>query len=160
MTDSEMTVQLSRLANKMQLAARQYLPPDAADDAVQDVSLRLWQMRADLFCPIDALARVMVRNECIDRLRRRHTGVPLEQAENRQDAPDDARREQIERMMHIVESLPGMAQTVLRLRHMQGLETERIAALLGTTPAAVRTALSRARRMVREQYKTGEKKEQ
>lgn len=157
MTDSEMTAQLGRLLDKLKLAARQYLPHDEADDAAQDVSLRLWQMRAELLCPIDALAHVMVRNECIDRLRRRRTSVPLEQAAGRQDTDDGAQREQMERMMQIVQSLPAMPQTVLRLRHMQGLETERIAALLGTTPAAVRMALSRARRLVRERYEIEQK---
>ena len=58
--------------------------------------------------------------------------------------------ERIERMMTIVEGLPNVPQTILRLRHMEGMEMKDIARLLQMEEAAVRKALSRARQTVRE----------
>lgn len=51
-----------------------------------------------------------------------------------------------------IESLPEMEQAVLRMKHIDGMETPDIAALVGSNPAAVRTALSRARKKVRDIY--------
>ena len=51
-----------------------------------------------------------------------------------------------------LESLPDTEQAVLRMKHLEGMETEEIAGLIQSTPGAVRTALSRARRHIRELY--------
>ena len=57
-------------------------------------------------------------------------------------------------MMAVVDSLPELQQTILRLRHMQGMEMKELAALLQMNEAAVRKALSRARMAVRDKYLT------
>ena len=41
-----------------------------AEDAVQDVLLKLWGMASELRSPAAPLAKVLVRNVCVDRLRR------------------------------------------------------------------------------------------
>ena len=55
-------------------------------------------------------------------------------------------------MMNIVEQLPPMQQTILRLRHIEGMTMADIAAITGTNEVALRKALSRARQAVRLQY--------
>jgi RNA polymerase sigma-70 factor (ECF subfamily) len=70
---------------------------------------------------------------------------------------DEALRERIERMMKVIETLPDMQQTILRLRHMEGMEFKEIAELTGSTEAAVRKALSRARQAVRDKFNGYEK---
>jgi RNA polymerase sigma-70 factor (ECF subfamily) len=45
-----------------------------------------------------------------------------------------------------------LQQTILRLRHMEGMELRDIAALTGSSEVATRKALSRARQAVRLQY--------
>ena len=55
--------------------------------------------------------------------------------------------------MEIVEKLPDKQQTILRLRHMEGMEMSEIAALLCTTETAVRKSLSRARQSVRDMFR-------
>jgi len=67
------------------------------------------------------------------------------------DDGETARNEQIDRMMALVDALPTMQQTVLRLRHMQDMTMADIASLIGTSEAAVRQSLSRARRSIMEQ---------
>ncbi len=123
---------------------------DGAEDVVQDVLLRLWQMREQLRMPIDALAKVLTRNRCIDQIRRRKPTEELTLTVVSEE--DEATMELIERMMKVIEMLPDMQQTILRLRHMDGLEIKEIAALTGSTEVAVRKALSRARQAVREKF--------
>ena len=55
-------------------------------------------------------------------------------------------------MMKVIETLPDMQQTILRLRHMEGMDSKEIANLTGSTEVAVRKALSRARQAVRDKY--------
>ena len=123
---------------------------DEAEDVVQDVLLRLWQMRDQLRMPIEPLARVLTRNRCIDIVRRKKPAAELSMAVFQEE--DEALRERIERMMKVIESLPDLQQTILRLRHMEGMEFKEIAELTGSTEAAVRKALSRARQAVRDKY--------
>ena len=48
--------------------------------------------------------------------------------------------------------LPTVEQAVLRMRHIDGMEIEEIAAISSSTTGAVLTALSRARRRIRDIY--------
>ena len=123
---------------------------DEAEDVVQDVLLRLWQMRDQLRMPIEPLARVLTRNRCIDIARRKKPAAELSMAVFQEE--DEALRERIERMMKVIETLPDLQQTILRLRHMEGMEFKEIAELTGSTEAAVRKALSRARHAVRDKF--------
>ena len=124
---------------------------DEAEDVVQDVLLRLWQMRDQLKMPIEPLARVLTRNRCIDIVRRKKPAAELSMAVFQEE--DEAQRERIERMMKVIESLPDLQQTILRLRHMEGMEFKEIAHLTGSTDVAVWKALSRARQAVRDKFK-------
>jgi RNA polymerase sigma-70 factor (ECF subfamily) len=45
-----------------------------------------------------------------------------------------------------------MQQTIVRLRHMEGMEMRQIAELTGSSEVAVRKALSRARKAIKEQF--------
>ena len=123
---------------------------DEAEDVVQDVLLRLWQMRDQLRMPIEPLARVLTRNRCIDIVRRKKPAAELSLAVFQEE--DVALRERIERMMKVIETLPDLQQTILRLRHMEGMEFKEIAELTGSTEVAVRKALSRARQAVRDKF--------
>lgn len=123
---------------------------DEAEDVVQDVLLRLWQMRDQLRMPIEPLARVLTRNRCIDIVRRRKPAAELSMAVFQEE--DEALRERIEGMMKVIETLPDLQQTILRLRHMEGMEFKEIAELTGSTEVAVRKALSRARQAVRDKF--------
>ena len=123
---------------------------DEAEDVVQDVLLRLWQMRDQLKMPIEPLARVLTRNRCIDIARRKKPAAELSMAVFQEE--DEALRERIEGMMKVIETLPDLQQTILRLRHMEGMEFKEIAELTGSTEVAVRKALSRARQAVRDKF--------
>ena len=128
---------------------------EEAEDVVQDPMLRLWQLREEPIRNPKGFARIVVRNLSLSKVRRRPLTVDINQADlaTNDDTATD-RNEQIDRMMEMVDALPTMQQTVLRLRHMQDMTMADIASLIGTSEVAVRQSLSRARRSIIEQFKT------
>ena len=119
-------------------------------DVVQDVLLRLWLMRDTLHSPLAPLARVLVRNQAVDVLRRRHPTSDVSVLAEACSETDS--HEEVERMMKVVSQLPPLQQTLLRLRHQEGMEMSQLAQVIGISEVAVRKALSRARQKVKEQY--------
>lgn len=166
MTQEQFKEEARRLRPRLMETARRYVGDDDAEDAVQDALLCLWQMVGDLRLPIDALAVRLTRNLCIDRLRRQHPiasssvlspsafsppvlSVALDGSPVGEANDDD---ERIDRMMAVIETLPSLQQTILRLRHLEGMEMKDIAELIGSSEVAIRKAPSRARQAVRSQY--------
>lgn len=152
MTESEYEIAMQRLRPVLITEAKRYLgDSDEAEDMVQDAMMRLWQMCNQLQSPVDGLARILVRNLCLDYIRRRKPRKGIESLPPVASSNSvTIEHERIERMMAIVENLPDVPQTILRLRHMEGMEMKDIARLLQMEEAAVRKALSRARQTVRE----------
>ena len=150
MTQEEFKDEAQRLRPRLMLTARRYLGDDDAEDTVQDALLRLWQMVGELRQPFDALALRLTRNLCIDKVRRRKPTVMLTDSGGTDQADGDDER--IERMMAVVSTLPDLQQTILRLRHLEGMEMNEIADLTGSSEVAIRKALSRARQAVRQKY--------
>jgi len=126
---------------------------DDAADVVQEAFLKLWFMRDRLveYACVDAPARVIVRNLSLNVLRNRHSSDP--DLTRLSDIPyEETDKELSDELALALESLPDTEQAVLRMKHLEGMETEEIAGLIQSTPGAVRTALSRARRHIRELY--------
>jgi RNA polymerase sigma-70 factor (ECF subfamily) len=133
MNATEYQHEAQRLRPQLQAEARRYLQDaDEAEDVVQDVLLKLWLMREEVALPMDALAKVLVRNRCIDRLRRLRPTIDIDS-------------------LPLIE-LTDMQQTVLRLRHIDGMDMADIARLIGSSEVAIRKTLSRARLAVRDIY--------
>ena len=130
---------------------------DEAEDVVQDAMLRLWQLRDEPIRNPRGFARIVVRNLSLSKMRRKRVTVDISQADMASDDEAETRNEQTGRLMALVDTLPTMQQTVLRLRHMQDMTMADIASLIGTSEVAVRQSLSRARRNIIEQFKTIEK---
>ncbi|MBQ3752616.1 MAG: sigma-70 family RNA polymerase sigma factor [Prevotella sp.] len=150
MTQEEFKEEAQRLRPRLMLTARRYLGDDDAEDTVQDALLRLWQMVGELRQPFDALALRLTRNLCIDQVRRRKPTVVLTDSGGTDQTDSDDER--VERMMAVVSTLPSLQQTILRLRHLEGMEMNEIADLTGSSEVAIRKALSRARQAVRQKY--------
>lgn len=124
---------------------------EEAEDIVQDALLRLWQLKSEDIRNAESMAKVITRNLSIDHVRRRHVMVDIDEGKLEIDehAHDE---EQIERIMNLINQLPTMQQTVIRLRHIDGLQMADIAKLTGTTEQAVRQSISRARRAILKNY--------
>lgn len=132
---------------------------DEAEDVVQETLLKLWFLRdkLSLYRSIDALAMVITKNLCINLKRKKHlTTVSLDEGwmiegENtpEQKLMDE---EEVQELLALIATLPNLQQAILRMKHIEGFEVEEIARITGSTPIAVRTNLSRARKKVREQF--------
>ena len=150
MTVDEYKQEVKRVRPQLVFIARKYMGgEEEAEDVVQDVLLKLWQICDTLRMPIDGFATVLVRNHCIDLIRRRARRQDIGEYTIDESHEDD---ERIDKMMKIVDRLPTLQQTLIRLRHMENMEMKDIAALVGSNEVAARKALSRARQAIRNSY--------
>ena len=150
MTEEQYQEEAVMMRARLLVTARRYLTDDEAEDTVQDVLLRLWQILPELHSPMEPLAHILVRNYSVDRLRRKRPTLQLSEVADATDSKTGSER--AERIMSIISRLPAMQQTIFRLRHIEGMETRDIALLMGSTEAAVRKSLSRARQSIIRRY--------
>ncbi len=148
-------------SRKMFAVAYHYLQrSDEAEDAVQDVIVKLWQMREKL-PPGDQLLPFLMtvtKNLCIDRLRSRQDIVCFEENLNPngdfdEDFLDEDRLENKDRLrqtLQLMKQLPPDQEKVLKLKVFHELENEQIAQMLKIKEDNVRQLLSRARRKLKE----------
>lgn len=146
MTIEEYQQEVERIRPGLCRTAIRYLGEADGEDAVEVTLVRLWQMAGDLRAPINALAQTLLRNHCIDVLRRRHITVALD---GHDMAIDDEQDQRVETMMGLIKQLPPIQQTVLQLRHINGMEMAQVAEITGMNEPAVRKCLSRARQALR-----------
>ena len=156
MTHEQFTQTYLPLSGKMYALAYNLLRNrDEARDCVQDVYSELWQRRdsIDPDKPPLALVLTMVRNNCLDRLKARHTEsndeifetLATNDTENQIDAASD-----LNAILQLIDKLPPDQQTVLRLRTIDGLEIAQIQELTLFSRENIYTLLSRARKTLRE----------
>lgn len=131
-----------------------------AEDAVQEALLKLWFFRDRLaeYESVDAPAMVIVRRVSLNMLRARGRSLTVSASDSMPEkewiaaeADTDGLSDELSAA---IDSFPTTEQAVLRLRHIDEMEIEEIAALTDSTAGAVRTALSRARRKVRDRFLT------
>lgn len=136
----------------IKVAQRYVNDSDVAEDMVQDTFLKLWQMSDELKPPVTSLAKAIVHNLCMDYYRH-NDSICIVQEDKLEDIECEYDgHERVEKLMRVFDSLPGLQQTILRLRHMEGMSMEEIAKLIGSNEVAVRKALSRARMAVMKEY--------
>lgn len=128
--------------------------PDA-EDAVQDLFIKLWDSRDVL----DAVQNpcgyciTLMRNLCIDRIRKAsRTGtLPLEENSASVDPPDRqaVAKEQIARIRHVMATLPEQQRRVLEMRVFEDLSYEEMAAATGKSPVNLRVLMTLARNKIK-----------
>lgn len=130
-----------------------------AEDVVQDTLLKLWQIQQERTIEKpEALTSIMVRNQCLNIVTRTCPHISLNEIDISDDTIEDNDAEKVGHILKLIDNLPTMQQTVLKMRLMQNMEMADIAALIGTTEQAVRKSLSRARMTVLKGYKDEEAK--
>jgi len=141
------------------IAKRILAEEQEAEDAVQEVLLKLWHTRDSLskYDNVAAFATTVTKNHCLDRLKVKSRTDSLDESHNVRAGTDNPYL-QLERknteavLQRIIEYLPPLQQAIIRMKDMQEYEVEEIAEITGTTIEAVRVNLSRARKKVREEY--------
>jgi RNA polymerase sigma-70 factor (ECF subfamily) len=141
------------------IAKRILVEEQEAEDAVQEVLLKLWYRRdsLDRYESAEAFATTVTRNHCLDRLKVMNRQDSLDE-EYYEKAGNDNPYLQLERknttevLQRIIDHLPPLQQAIIRMKDIEEYEVEEIAEITGTNIEAVRVNLSRARKKVREEY--------
>jgi RNA polymerase sigma factor (sigma-70 family) len=152
-----------QLSRKLYLIAFRFLSNrEEAEDAVQDVFIKLWNKKEQLdkYESIEALATTTMKNHCIDLLRKSRT---LRLDDNGQNLPNILNEpspyeqlvniENSEIILKIIESLPDIYKDVIVKREIEGLSYEEIASITNQNINTLRVTLSRARLMIRDEFK-------
>jgi len=139
------------------LAKRILVSKDEAEDAVQEVYLKLWKGRQAIknYKNPEAFAITMTKNYCLDRLKSKqasnlkivHTNFQNSENLEKQVEANDG----VGLVFKIMETLPEQQKIILQLRDVEEFEFAEIAKMLDSNETAIRVALSRARKTVRDQ---------
>ena len=162
MTRPDFDKLIHQLSRKLYgFAFRILLNQEDAEDAVQEIFIKLWKMgdKLDEYRSIEALATTMTRNYCIDLLRKeKHfkTGEfkISDYPEYNSPSPHEEmeKNESNEIILGIMKNLPDIYRTVVQLRDIEGLSYEEIAVKAEQNINTLRVTLSRARRLIRDEY--------
>ncbi|ADV44815.1 RNA polymerase sigma factor [Bacteroides helcogenes] len=145
-------------AKLLNYARRLTYETEDAEDAVQEVLLKLWSRRLELeqFHSIEAFAMTLTHNICIDMWRSKRADIlPLDTVQATTPGTPERLleiKDEIRLMQKIIDSLPPLQRSIMRMKDIEQYETEEIAQITGCGAEAIRSNLSRARKKVREIY--------
>ena len=146
--------------NLYRFAFRFLLSREEAEDAVQEVFVKLWKMRSKLsgYRSVEALAMTITRNFCLDQVRKKGREIKGWDAPAVDTRTTDMNPEQqYERneiygiITGLINNLPEQFRTVLQLRDIDGYEYEEIAERMNVNINTLRVNLSRGRKLLRDQ---------
>jgi RNA polymerase sigma-70 factor (ECF subfamily) len=163
MTPGEFREQILPHGRRLYALAWRFLNSrEEAEDAVQEVMMKLWEERAALERRenLAAWCATVTRNYCIDILRKKKR-VMFEEMDTINLVPESGtdpvaasdNTEAARMISVIVGRMKEPYRSALILRDMEGYSYEETAEAMNTSVATLRTALSRARKTVREEMK-------
>ncbi|NVO09522.1 MAG: RNA polymerase sigma factor [Bacteroidales bacterium] len=138
---------------------------DDAHDTVQDLYVKLWTIRKNLnsISNIEAFATTIVRNLCIDRLKKIKSTVldsgclvklsVVTESNNNEDDLEEV-DVKIDLVRRVIKKLPELQQKIFLMRDFEEKEYDTISNELGISEENLRVMLSRARKKIRELIET------
>jgi len=139
------------------IAKRLLVSTEEAEDATQEVLVKLWNKNESLdgYKSVEALAMTMTKNYCLDQLKSKrasnmtivHNNYTDREAGLQQKVEDKDTWNWVEKIMN---DLPEQQKLIVQMRDIEEMEFEEIGKVLEMNEQAVRTALSRARKTIRE----------
>lgn len=140
------------------LAKRLLVSTEEAEDATQEVLLKLWAKNESItnYKSVEAFAMTMTKNYCLDRLKSKQAGsLKLVHSNYADESPSLQSKleaeDSLQWMGRILNTMPEQQRMVLQLRDIENYEFDEIGKMLDMNPTAVRVTLSRARKTVREE---------
>ncbi len=136
------------------LAKRLLVSQDEAFDVVQDVMVKLWQMKDELqrYRNLEAFAMQCIKNECFNRLK--HAEVVENHRETvffRSGSETFATDNTKEIVLEMIRALPHKQQMVIHLKDVEEYDIPEIAVIMEMEENAVRINLMRARQKIKVQ---------
>ena len=125
-----------------------------ARDAVQELYLKLWNLRdhLEMIQNPSAYGTMLLRNLCIDRIRRARPTEPPEEITAMEPPADEKleTRETLQRVRKAIGLLPETQRKLLTMRVFEGLSYEEIAHKTGLIPLNIRVQVSLARKKLKQ----------
>ena len=139
------------------LAKRLLVSREEAEDATQEVLLKLWRNKESFkeYKNVEAFSMTMTKNFCLDRLKSKQAQNLKIVHSNYQDN-NTSLQKQVENndsvnwVAKIIEELPEQQKIIIQLRDIEEYEYDEIAKVVDMNPTDIRVALSRARKTIRE----------
>ncbi|MCO6164047.1 RNA polymerase sigma factor [Flavobacterium sp. NRK F7] len=139
------------------VAKRLLVSIEEAEDATQEVLVRLWNKNEGLqkYNSVEALAMTMTKNYCLDQLKsKRASNLQLVHSNYGDHSPGIDKqiedRDSWNWVEKIINDLPEQQKIIIQMRDVEEYEFNEIASFLDMNETAVRVALSRARKTIRE----------
>ncbi len=135
-------------------AKRFVVSVDEAEDVVQDLMVKFWQMKEDLsqYSNFKSFALKCVKNECLNRLKHHEVkqgfaSLQVHRSELYQMDNNNIK----EQILKWINLLPDKQKMVIHLKDIEEYEVSEIATILEMEQNAVRVNLMRARQKIKEQ---------
>ncbi|MDO1500962.1 sigma-70 family RNA polymerase sigma factor [Winogradskyella maritima] len=159
MTQAEFTRLVTPFKDKVfRLAKRLLVSREEAEDATQEILLKLWNNKGKIesYKNVEAFSMTMTKNFCLDRLKSKQAQNLKIVHSNYQEKGSGLQtqveaRDSVSWVTKIIEELPEQQKIILQLRDIEQYDYAEIAKMLDMNETAVRVNLSRARKTIREQ---------
>ncbi len=158
MNQNEFMQLISPFKDKLfRLAKRLLVSTEEAEDATQEIVVKLWNKQETLgeYKSVEAFAMTMTKNYCLDQLKSKRAGN-LRIVHNNFTDREAGVQQQVEDRdswkwaEKIINELPEQQRLIVQMRDIEQYEFEEIAKILEMNETAIRVALSRARKTIRE----------
>ena len=140
------------------LAKRLLVSTEEAEDATQELLFKLWKNNKKIadYKNVEAFAMTMTKNYCYDRLKSKQASN-LTLVHNNYKEKDTSLDKKLEyqdsvnQVHKLIENLPEQQKIIIQLRDIEEYDFDEICKMVDMKPTAVRVALSRARKTIREE---------
>ena len=141
------------------LAKRLLVSTDEAEDATQELYFKLWKNKTKIetYDNVEAYAMMMTKNYCLDQLKsKRASNLTLIHSNYKDESSSLEHQIEVEDgtdlMNSMIDELPVKQRIIIQLRDIESYEYHEIAKVVNMEPTAIRVALSRARKTLREKF--------
>ena len=158
MNQNEFVLLINPFKDKLfRLAKRLLVSTVEAEDATQEILVKLWSKNGylDSYNSVEAMAMTMTKNYCLDQLKSKRAGNLKIVHNNFTDREPSLEKkvednDSLDWVEKIIDQLPEQQRLIIQLRDVEQCEFSEIAKIVEMNETAVRVALSRARKTIRE----------
>lgn len=153
--------QIEEIRNKIfRITKRILVSQEEAEDATQEVIVKLWQMdesKRNGFKSLEAYSVTMAKNYCLDRLKSKQA-QNLSLDERYSGSVSDSLAKKIEQrddlnwVGKLIDELPEKERMIIQLREIEQYDFDEIASILNLPEGTVRVYLSRIRKKLRKHF--------
>lgn len=140
------------------LAKRLLVSTEEAEDATQELLFKLWRSKEKLsdYRNVEAFAMTMTKNYCYDRLKSKQaSNLTLVHSNYKEKETSLDKKvehnDSVNKVHELIEKLPEQQKIIIQLRDVEQYDFDEICKMVDMKPTAVRVALSRARKTIRQE---------